>query len=126
MSMQITKRSKKVRFTISAKAQEQYFGGLVAGKTCKVMIGGGDDEGLAQLRLEDQAQNTFSSSARGSAFISVGHWMALPNDARPAAACEVIDHSEGLITLRLPAWAKSTGPGGKLDQTRARQTALKS
>ena len=125
MSMQITQRSKKVRFTVSASAQDRYFGMKLAGKAAKIMIGGGDDEGLAQIRLDDKAANTFSASARDSAFISVGHWIAWPNDARPAASCEVIDQKEGLITLRLPSWAHPSGAGGKLDQSRPRATITK-
>jgi hypothetical protein len=115
MSMQITKNSKKVRFTISEKAQEIFFGQSLRGKYGKVMIGSGDDEGLAQLILADgETDMPFTISARGSTFISVGHWLALPNDKRPAASCDVVNYEDGVVTIRMPTWSTPKGKGGKL------------
>lgn len=119
MSMQISAKSKKVRFTISEEAQTKFFGQKIIQMTGKVMVGSGDDEGYAQIRLDDNSETEFKESARGSAFISVGHWSALPNDARPSAQCEVKSYSEGddaVVTLKLPSWASPHGHGGKLDQ----------
>ena len=124
MSMSISSRGvKKVRFTINAAAQERLFKASIAGKKAKVLIGSGDDEGLAQIRLSDTGESEFTSTVKGGACVVVGHWIALPNDKRPAAQCDVIASNGGTITLRLPEWTKPNGAGGKLDKTQQRPKA---
>ncbi|MEL6959828.1 MAG: hypothetical protein AAGL89_12840 [Pseudomonadota bacterium] len=118
MGLREKKSGKEVRFTLNEKAQEECFGQPIADCSFKVMIGSGEDDGYAQLRLDDNGDVIAKPSMRGSAFLTIGHWANLPNGSRPAAECIVksVSDDQTVVTIKLPEWATPTGKGGKLDK----------
>lgn len=116
-------KNKKVRFTITKEAQERYFGQPLSMITGKIQIGSGEHEGVARILIDDDSKNEFVGIAKETVAFVVGHWVALPNDQRPAASCEVLefDNDKGIVEIRMPEWTKPNGSGGKLDQIEPRQ-----
>lgn len=117
MSMLVSAKAKRasVRITINSEAQTRLFGrALKAGEDrVDVLIGRGQDEGRALLRLDSEGEIEVRGSMRGSVAIRMGRWDLLPESKPPSGICRDLGEPEKqgdatVVLLSLPDWASPT------------------
>lgn len=113
----------KVRITFSTKIQTLIFGGPMAGRRFDVQVGRGTDEGKLRIveigdgEVVENGEFTARPGVKGSASLFVGSWDLLPKGKRTAAPCEVaFSPRAGECILKLPAWCRPSGVGGRMEE----------
>ena len=114
-SLRSSKRGVVFKLILNAAVQERVFGCSIDGKTVKVLIGRGADEGRLQVYLDEDAKFTAKKSMHGSAAITMGAWDLFPKDSRPAASggLKNMEYGKGLL-IDLPSWARPSGCDGRM------------
>lgn len=106
IALQYTKRSRKVRITITEAAQVKHFGKVIADQNCDVMIGREGDRGRIKIVLAAEGKFVAKKSAKGSVFLSMNRWNLLPEDARPAQPMAVAFSDSTGLTLMVPDYTR--------------------
>lgn len=114
-SLSAGKKATVARVSFTAQAQEEIFGGSIAGKSFFAKVGRGADEGLLLIVQQKDGDLEAKSSMHGSASIKMKAWDLLPKDKRPAVQIECLRPEMGGFIFKLPPWAKPSGAGGKLE-----------
>lgn len=117
ISMSLSERGKAqiVRISFVKEAQAELFGGPVAGKRFFAKVGRGAHEGQLLLTQHDDGDLEAKGSMHGSANIKMKAWDLLPKGKRPAVQIELMEPAMGGFLFKLPAWAKPSGVGGKME-----------
>jgi len=115
ISMSLSEVSKTrlavVRLTFNAEAQNRLFGRAINPETdrMELLIGRGQDEGRAQIRLCAEGDNVIKGGIKGSVSVRVGRWDLLPEGKYPGSACREIGAvspaDQIAVLLTLPDWA---------------------
>jgi|GEM_PF-1692477 len=116
ISMSLSEGSKTrlavVRLTFNAETQNRLFGRAINPETdrMELLIGRGQDEGRAQIRLCAEGDNVIKGGIKGSVSVRVGRWDLLPEGKYPGSACREIGDPEKqgdqiAVLLMLPDWA---------------------
>ena len=116
-----SKSSHTARMTFTATAQQEIFGGSIAGQHFSAQIGRGTDEGKLLLRQDERGGLVATASVKGSVFIRMKAWDLLPEKKVPAEPCELQDTRQDGLLFKLPSWTRPSRPGGKLDQEHGRK-----
>lgn len=95
-----------VAITFKAAAQDQLFGGPIAGERFAIAVGRGEHHGL--LRVEKRADGAFFATRliAGSARLTIAAWDLLPDRSEPGQPCTIEGTDGNGVLIRLPAWAQ--------------------
>ncbi|GEM_PF-4636700 len=106
LSLLVSKKAAVARLSVTARVQEEIFGGPIAGRRFEASVGRGQDEGRLLLVEKEGGALEARKSVAGSAMIRMVAWDLLPKDKRAGAEVRFLEAAQGGWLFLLPDWTR--------------------